>query len=132
MPSNVTHIDSTRTPKESRGAAEGLAGLRSFHHHAAKEDGKGPQVLLLSLRAGRDGPSGLTLTAATVVYLLDPSPNWGVEDQAVARIHRIGQTQPTTVLHVYHACLCLCNREERPFLHRATITLRGSGGAYLR
>jgi hypothetical protein len=47
-----------------------------------------PRVLLLSLKT-RQGAAGLTLTAANCVYLLDPSTNFGVEDQAIARIHRI-------------------------------------------
>jgi SNF2 family DNA or RNA helicase len=54
----------------------------------------GPPVLLLSLKAGG---TGLTLTAADHVVLLDPWWNPAVEDQAADRAHRIGQTKPVFV-----------------------------------
>ena len=54
----------------------------------------GPPVLLVSLRAGG---SGINLTAADHVYLLDPWYNPAVEDQAADRAHRIGQTRPVFV-----------------------------------
>lgn len=46
------------------------------------------KVMLVSLRAGG---VGLNLTAARYVYLLEPYWNPAVEQQAVDRIHRIGQ-----------------------------------------
>jgi SNF2 family DNA or RNA helicase len=49
---------------------------------------------LLSLKAGG---TGLTLTAADHVYLMDPWWNPAVEDQAADRAHRIGQTQPVLI-----------------------------------
>jgi SNF2 family DNA or RNA helicase len=57
-----------------------------------REDG--PPVLLVSLRAGG---SGLNLTAADTVYILDPWWNPAVEQQAADRAHRIGQTRPVNV-----------------------------------
>ena len=45
--------------------------------------------MLLSLKAGG---TGLTLTAADHVFLVDPWWNPAVEDQAADRAHRIGQT----------------------------------------
>ena len=57
------------------------------------------RVILVSMRAGQhSGAMGLTLTAASVVYLLEPSQNFGFEDQAINRIHRIGQTKRTQVV----------------------------------
>ncbi len=53
-----------------------------------QQDGS-EQVFLLSLKAAG---SGLTLTAASYVVLLDPWWNPAVEAQAIDRAHRIGQT----------------------------------------
>ncbi len=47
-------------------------------------------VLLLSLKVGG---TGLNLTAADYVFLLDPWWNPAVEQQAIDRTHRIGQTR---------------------------------------
>ncbi|KAE9121709.1 DNA repair protein [Phytophthora fragariae] len=52
------------------------------------------EVLVISLKAGG---VGLNLTCASVVVLLDPWWNPGVEDQAVDRVHRLGQTQDVIV-----------------------------------
>src|SRR5690606_15539798 len=46
------------------------------------------RVFLVSLKAGG---TGLNLTAAEVVYLVDPWWNPAVENQAIDRVHRIGQ-----------------------------------------
>ncbi len=54
----------------------------------------GPPVMLLSLKAGG---TGLNLTAADHVFLVDPWWNPAVEDQAADRTHRIGQDKPVMV-----------------------------------
>ncbi|MCB9584006.1 MAG: DEAD/DEAH box helicase [Polyangiaceae bacterium] len=54
----------------------------------------GPPVMLISLKAGG---TGLNLTAADHVFLLDPWWNPAVEDQAADRAHRIGQERPVIV-----------------------------------
>ncbi len=58
------------------------------------QDEAGPPVLLISLQAGG---TGLNLTAADHVFLLDPWWNPAVEDQAADRAHRIGQTRPVEI-----------------------------------
>jgi SNF2 family DNA or RNA helicase len=58
------------------------------------QDPAGPPVMLISLRAGG---TGLNLTAADHVFLLDPWWNPAVEDQAADRAHRIGQDKPVLV-----------------------------------
>ena len=54
----------------------------------------GPPVMLVSLKAGG---TGLNLTAADHVFLMDPWWNPAVEDQAADRTHRIGQDKPVLV-----------------------------------
>jgi hypothetical protein len=49
------------------------------------------KLFLISLKAGG---LGLNLTSAEYVFLLDPWWNPAVENQAIDRTHRIGQTQP--------------------------------------
>jgi superfamily II DNA or RNA helicase len=51
-------------------------------------------VFLISLKAGG---VGLTLTEADYVFVMDPWWNPAVEEQAVDRAHRIGQTRPVIV-----------------------------------
>jgi superfamily II DNA or RNA helicase len=51
-------------------------------------------VMLISLKAGG---TGLNLTAADHIFLLDPWWNPAVEDQAADRAHRIGQRRPVVV-----------------------------------
>jgi SNF2 family DNA or RNA helicase len=71
------------------GSTRDRAGvLRAF----AEPDG--PPVLLLSLKAGG---TGLNLTTADHVFLLDPWWNPAAEDQAADRAHRIGQERPVLV-----------------------------------
>jgi superfamily II DNA or RNA helicase len=54
----------------------------------------GPPVLIASLKAGG---TGLNLTAADHVFLLDPWWNPAAEDQAADRAHRMGQKRAVTV-----------------------------------
>jgi superfamily II DNA or RNA helicase len=53
------------------------------------------QVFLISLKAGG---TGLNLTAADTVILMDPWWNPAAEDQAGVRAHRLGQERPVTVV----------------------------------
>jgi superfamily II DNA or RNA helicase len=60
----------------------------------------GPPLFLISLRAGG---VGINLTAADYVVLMDPWWNPAVEDQAIDRTHRIGQTRPVTAYRLVAA-----------------------------
>ncbi|KAH0498289.1 hypothetical protein TgHK011_005546 [Trichoderma gracile] len=53
------------------------------------------RVLLLTISCGA---VGLTLTEASRAYLMEPHWNPTIEDQALARIHRIGQTKEVTTI----------------------------------
>jgi SNF2 family DNA or RNA helicase len=55
-----------------------------------QEPGNTANVFLISLMAGN---TGLTLTAADYVFLFDPWWNNAVQQQAIDRTHRIGQTK---------------------------------------
>ncbi|XWS58976.1 hypothetical protein CRYUN_Cryun08bG0080700 [Craigia yunnanensis] len=57
----------------------------------------GPTVLLASLKASG---SGINLTAASRVYLLEPWWNPSVEEQAMDRVHRIGQKEDVKIVRL--------------------------------
>ncbi|NCT76623.1 MAG: DEAD/DEAH box helicase family protein [Chitinophagaceae bacterium] len=64
--------------------------LRQQQVNQFNTDPNSPRVFLLSLKAGN---AGLNLTAADYVFLFDPWWNRAVEQQAIDRTHRIGQTK---------------------------------------
>ncbi len=64
---------------------ERAAMVNSFQDEQSSE-----RVFLISLKAGN---AGLNLTAAEYVFLMDPWWNNAVEQQAIDRTHRIGQTK---------------------------------------
>jgi SNF2 family DNA or RNA helicase len=68
----------------STSSTEREKAIQSFQH---EEDCR---VFLISLKAGG---VGLNLTAADYVYIVDPWWNPAVEQQAIDRTHRIGQTK---------------------------------------
>ncbi|OPB38875.1 alpha-1,6-mannosyltransferase subunit [Trichoderma guizhouense] len=91
------------------------AGLDQASIPSIRFDGKVPQkdrqsviekfkrdpnlrVMLLTLSCGA---VGLTLTVASRAYLMEPHWNPTLEEQALARIHRIGQTQEVTTVRFY-------------------------------
>lgn len=57
---------------------------------AFQEEGNDVSVFFISLKAGN---AGLNLTAADYVFLFDPWWNTAVQQQAIDRTHRIGQTK---------------------------------------
>lgn len=68
--------------------------------------GNDVNIFLISLKAGN---TGLTLTAADYVFLMDPWWNTAVEDQAVDRAYRIGQTKSVFAYQM----ICKDSIEER-------------------
>ncbi|CAI7827320.1 unnamed protein product, partial [Closterium sp. NIES-53] len=63
-------------------------------------DDDSPTVFLVGLRAAG---VGLNLTAASRVFLLEPWWNPAVEQQAMDRVHRIGQENPVDVVRMVAA-----------------------------
>lgn len=53
-------------------------------------------VLLVSIKAGGQG---LNFTAANHVYMMEPQFNPGVEQQAIDRVHRLGQKRDVEIVH---------------------------------
>ncbi|KAK4392534.1 chromatin subfamily A member 3-like 1 [Sesamum angolense] len=58
---------------------------------------EGPTILLASLKASS---AGINLTAASTVYLLEPWWNPAVEEQAMDRVHRIGQKEDVKIVRL--------------------------------
>jgi SNF2 family DNA or RNA helicase len=81
------HLEEARLPFEY---LDGSTTDRQQRVERFQSDPKCP-LFLLSLKAGG---TGLNLTAADYVFLLDPWWNPAVEAQAIDRTHRIGQTRP--------------------------------------
>jgi SNF2 family DNA or RNA helicase len=63
----------------------------------AFQENEGVRVFLISLKAGG---TGLNLPAADYVYLVDPWWNPAVENQAIDRSHRIGQTKKVVAVRL--------------------------------
>ena len=57
---------------------------------AFQEEGNTHRVFLMSLKTGN---AGINLTAADYVFLIDPWWNTAIQQQAIDRTHRIGQTK---------------------------------------
>src|SRR3954469_2899434 len=64
------------------------------------QSASGAAAMLVSLKAAG---TGITLHAADYVFLLDPWWNPAVEDQAIDRVHRIGQTNTVFVYRMVTA-----------------------------
>eukprot|EP00198_Chlamydomonas_reinhardtii_P009660 XP_001698997.1 SWI/SNF2 superfamily protein [Chlamydomonas reinhardtii] len=71
------------------GSTPAKARAERLRRFASREPGS-PLVFLSSLKAGG---VGMNLTAASAVHLMDPWWNPAVEEQAMDRVHRLGQTR---------------------------------------
>jgi len=69
-----------------------------------------PDTRVLLLDMVRQG-SGLNLIAASHVFLMEPTLNPAIELQAIARVHRLGQTKNTVVHKV------LCTQRAKVIIH---------------
>ncbi len=108
----------------SSSATERREAVRRFQE---EEDCR---VFLISLKAGG---VGLNLTAAEYVYLVDPWWNPAVEQQAIDRTHRIGQTKPVFAYRM----ICRDSIEEKMMQLQArkkalAEDLVGDDGAFLK
>eukprot|EP00168_Porphyra_purpurea_P007717 TRINITY_DN1969_c0_g1_i1.p1 TRINITY_DN1969_c0_g1~~TRINITY_DN1969_c0_g1_i1.p1 ORF type:complete len:660 (-),score=237.65 TRINITY_DN1969_c0_g1_i1:206-2185(-) len=101
-----TEFGSLVGPITSTLSAAGLPAVFLAGHMSGQQRGKvidrfsaEAEVTALVL-ARRTGAVGLTLTSANHVMLLEPGLNRATEDQAVGRVHRLGQTRPVHT-HTY-------------------------------
>ena len=67
-------------------------------------------VFLISIKSGG---VGLNLVTASRAYLLEPYWNPAVEQQAIDRIHRLGQTKPVTTIRLIMKDSIEQNMQER-------------------
>ncbi|KAL6841779.1 hypothetical protein ACP4OV_028291 [Aristida adscensionis] len=84
---NILRLDGSMSAKKR------LDVIQKFSHVGPDA----PTVLLASLKAAG---AGVNLTAASTVYLFDPWWNPGVEEQAMDRVHRIGQKKEVKVIRL--------------------------------
>ena len=91
---NFSYLDG-KTPIKHRNKA-----VDDFQHD------ENTRVFLISLKAGG---TGLNLTAADYVYLVDPWWNPAAEAQAIDRCHRIGQDKPV----IAYRMICKDTLEEK-------------------
>jgi SNF2 family DNA or RNA helicase len=80
-----TRLDGSMTRQKREGAID------AFNNDASVE------IMLISLGSGN---LGLNLTAANRLYLCDPWWNPQVENQAIDRVHRVGQTRAVDIVRV--------------------------------
>ncbi|KAJ7638290.1 SNF2 family N-terminal domain-containing protein [Roridomyces roridus] len=76
---------------------ERSANVKRFCDGDPSSDPKAPRVMLVSIQAGG---TGLNLTAANHVIIVDPWWQPSTERQAIDRVNRIGQTRPVEVLRL--------------------------------
>jgi SNF2 family DNA or RNA helicase len=92
-----------------------------------------PGIFLLSLKAAG---TGLTLTKADYVFIFDPWWNPAVEDQAIDRTHRLGQTKAVTAYRLIAADSIeermLKLMEQKRELFQAIVNDAAADGAFSR
>ncbi|GFR51518.1 hypothetical protein Agub_g13934, partial [Astrephomene gubernaculifera] len=76
---------------------DGSTPARERAEAVRRFDGRGADTPLVFLASLKAGGVGMNLTAASHVHLLDPWWNPAVEEQAMDRVHRLGQTRDVEV-----------------------------------
>jgi SNF2 family DNA or RNA helicase len=96
----VSMLDLIRDEIQKRGIQFVMLTGRSKNRQALVEEFQNNpdiRIFLISLKAGG---TGLNLTEADYVYLVDPWWNPAVENQAIDRAHRIGQDKNITAMRL--------------------------------
>ncbi|CAI4219511.1 unnamed protein product [Parascedosporium putredinis] len=81
------------------------------------------RVLLLTIQSGA---VGLNITAANYVHMMEPQWNPAVEDQAIARVIRMGQKRKVTI--VRYVVKGTVEEGQKKKLARSTMTFGEAGG----
>ncbi|KAF8468979.1 SNF2 family N-terminal domain-containing protein [Kalaharituber pfeilii] len=79
-----------------RAFRENGIGYATFEKDGVNRFQNDPSIKCFLLHA-KSQSAGLTLVNASHVFICEPLLNPGLELQAISRVHRIGQTKPTTV-----------------------------------
>lgn len=89
----LNHLQVRFLNKGSHTADRRSVAVKRFQ---SKENPKA-MALVLTMRTAN---VGLTLTAASCIYLLEPSMDPAEQDQAFGRIHRLGQTKDVELVQL--------------------------------
>lgn len=73
-------------------------GMSRTSRSEAEKDFKSKKNMTVFLISIKAGGVGLNLTTANRVYMMEPYWNPAVEQQAIDRVHRLGQTRPVTTI----------------------------------
>lgn len=81
------------------------ATIRSFQESV---EARKPGISKVFVATMKVGNVGITLTAATRVYLMEPCLDPMMEVQAAGRIHRLGQVRLPSMERTAHPSICIC------------------------
>jgi len=91
---NVVIIDGRFTQKERHRILMMTANYHETSNHETSKDASNAVIILIQIQTGCEG---LNLQWCNEIYFVSPHWNPSVEDQAVARCHRMGQEKPVFV-----------------------------------
>ena len=93
-------LDLIRPELDARGIGYAVLTGQTRHRARAVQAFQGEEAVRVFLVSLKAGGVGLNLTAADYVYLVDPWWNPAVENQAIDRSHRLGQTRPVVAVRL--------------------------------